>query len=96
MAKRQVRHLMGRHARRSVPPGSVGLRLLVPASAGESEERRIALFFENDQLARIEGDLRPEGGAAAPPPRQTLVPVPDHEGPSFVDKALGTIGLGDK
>ena len=64
-------------------------------SRGDSEERRITLYFENDTLVRIEGDLRPEAPDPAAAPRQTVVPVPDHEGPSLVDKALGTIGLGD-
>jgi len=97
MAKRQVRHLMGTPM--LVDPFHQDRWDYVywyRPPRGESEERRVALFFENDQLARIEGDLRPDGGAVAPPPRQTLVPVPDHEGSSFVDKALGTIGLGDK
>jgi outer membrane protein assembly factor BamE len=96
MAKRQVRHIMGTpmlvdpfhqdrwdYLYRNRPP------------RGETEMRRVSLFFENDQLLRIEGDLRPEAPDVAAPARQTVVPVPDHEGPSLVDRALGTIGLGD-
>jgi len=37
---------------------------------GEPEERRVALFFEDGRLARLEGDLRPRPeGEAAPEPR---------------------------
>jgi outer membrane protein assembly factor BamE len=30
------------------------------------EERRLSVFFENDRLARVEGDVVPEGQAAKP------------------------------
>jgi outer membrane protein assembly factor BamE len=30
------------------------------------EERRVSVFFENDRLARVEGDVVPEGEAAKP------------------------------
>ncbi len=96
MAKRQVRHVMGTPM--LVDPFHQDRWDYVYTfrpSRGDSEERRVALYFENDVLVRIEGDLRPETPDPTAPPRQTVVPVPDHEGPSFVDKALGTIGLGD-
>jgi len=96
MAKRQVRHIMGTPM--LVDPFHQDrwdyLYTFRP-SRGDSEERRVALYFENDQLVRIEGDLKPEPADPAAPPRQTVISVPDHEGPSFVDRALGTIGLGD-
>jgi outer membrane protein assembly factor BamE len=97
MAKRQVRYLLGTPM--LVDPFHQDRWDYVYTfrpSRGDTVERRIALFFQNDQLARIEGDLRPEVAATAPAPRQTVVTVPDHEGPSLVDKALGTIGLGEK
>ena len=97
MAKRQVRHLMG--SPMLVDPFHQDRWDYVYSfrpSRGDTEVRRVALFFQHDQLDRIYGDLRPDVAATAPPPRQTMVPVPDHEGPSLVDKALGTIGLGDK
>lgn len=96
MAKRQVRYLMGTpmlvdpfhqdrwdYLYRFRPP------------RGEVEVRRVSLFFENDQLVRIEGDMKPEALDAAAAPRQTVVPVPDHEGPSLIDKALQKVGIGD-
>ena len=96
MAKRQVRYLMGTPM--LVDPFHQDrwdylYRLRPPR--GEVEERRVSLFFENDQLVRIEGDMRPEGLDASAPPRQTVVPVPDHEGPSLIDKALQKVGIGD-
>ena len=96
MAKRQVRHLMG--TAMLVDPFHQDRWDYVYTyrpSRGGSEERRVSLYFENDYLVRIEGDLKPEAADPAAPPRQTVVSVPDHEGPSLVDKALGKIGLGD-
>jgi len=96
MAKRQVRHLMGTPM--LVDPFHQDRWDYVYTfrpTRGDTEERRVSLFFENDQRARIEGDLTPAAADPTAPPRQTVVPVPDHEGPSFLDKALGTIGLGD-
>jgi outer membrane protein assembly factor BamE len=96
MAKRQVRFVMGTPM--LVDPFHQDRWDYVYTyrpSRGDSEERRVTLYFENDALVRIEGDLRPEAPDPAAPPRQTVVPVPDHEGPSLIDKALGTIGLGD-
>jgi outer membrane protein assembly factor BamE len=65
-------------------------------SRGDVEQRRVALFFEGDQLVRIEGDLRPEAGGPVGRPRDTVVEVPDYGegGPSLVDKAMGAVGLG--
>jgi len=31
------------------------------------EERRVSVFFENDRLVRVEGDVVPQGEAAKPP-----------------------------
>jgi len=96
MAKRQVRFVMGTPM--LVDPfhqDRWDYVYMYRPSRGDSEERRVTLYFENDTLVRIEGDLRPEAPDPAAPPRQTVVQVPDHEGPSLVDKALSTIGLGD-
>jgi outer membrane protein assembly factor BamE len=96
MAKRQVRFVMGTPM--LVDPfhqDRWDYVYMYRPSRGDIEERRVTLYFENDALVRIEGDLRPEAPDPAAPPRQTVVPVPDHEGPSLIDKALDTIGLGD-
>ena len=47
-------------------------------SGGEMTERRLILFFENEQLARIEGDIQPSVGPQDEAPRSdTVVTVPD-------------------
>jgi outer membrane protein assembly factor BamE len=97
MDKRQVRHIMGTpmlvdpfHQQRW------DYIYRMRPSRGETEQRRVALFFEGDQLVRIEGDLRPEPGGPVGRPRDTVVEVPDYGegGPSLVDKAMGAVGLG--
>jgi len=35
------------------------------------EERRVSVFFENDRLARVEGDVVPEGAGSKPPAAPT-------------------------
>lgn len=48
------------------------------SGGGEMAERRLILFFENERLARIEGDIQPRVGPHDEPPRSdTVVSVPD-------------------
>lgn len=43
--------------------------------------RRLALYFEGDNLARIEGDPQPQPNASANvEPKERVVSVPDHDG----------------
>lgn len=45
---------------------------------GEMTERRLILFFENERLVRIEGDIQPRVGPREELPRSdTVVSVPD-------------------
>lgn len=67
---------------------------------GELAERyRVTLFFENDRLARLEGDRRPQPQAAeaAPPEATTVVEVnpkpPKKRG--IFSRMLEKIGIGD-
>lgn len=97
MAKGQVRHLMGTPM--LVDPFHQDRWDYIYTHRpprGETERRHISLYFESGQLARIEGDMRPEAAGLEAAPRQVSVPVPDHEGPSLIDKALGKVGIGDK
>jgi len=58
---------------------------------------RTALVFENDHLARIEGDLQPRPEEQRPEPKkEVLVSVPDYQEQDkpFFDRALGSVGLG--
>lgn len=60
--------------------------------------RRSALIFENERLARIEGDLQPRPVAEQPErKKEVLVDVPDHEPVDrpFFERALSTVGIGD-
>lgn len=55
---------------------------------GETERKRLTLYFQNDRLMRLEGDYRPsaqaQDGAAT---KETVVSVPDYEDP---DKGIIT------
>jgi outer membrane protein assembly factor BamE len=59
------------------------------------EVKTLSLFFENDALARIEGDLRPNPNrAAAREPREIVVTVPDYkERKGIFRRGLEAIGL---
>ncbi|RCX28314.1 outer membrane protein assembly factor BamE [Thioalbus denitrificans] len=102
MTKRQVRFLLGTplivdvfHQDRwdyyySMRPGSLG---------GKKERQHVVLFFENDRLVRLEGDLRPgvpvaadaEGGGSEP----VSVELKEKEEKGFFGRMLEKIGVGD-
>jgi len=44
--------------------------------SGDRAQQRIALFFENDHLVHLEGDLAPENNPAPAPPKEITVDVP--------------------
>ena len=55
----------------------------------DAERRHIVLYFEDDKLARIEGDVRPSPGPMEPimrENRQVVVPNPYH--PGFVSRMI--------
>jgi outer membrane protein assembly factor BamE len=58
---------------------------------------RTAVYFKDDQVVRIQGDLQPRPEQERPEPKkEVLVTVPDHEPvnrPLF-DRLLNTVGLG--
>jgi outer membrane protein assembly factor BamE len=59
------------------------------------ERRRVTVFFQDDALVRVEGDLKPTPGAAeAAKPRETLVSVPDYQDrEGLVTRGLEAVGL---
>ncbi|WP_246221592.1 outer membrane protein assembly factor BamE [Marichromatium bheemlicum] len=59
------------------------------------EVRYLTLFFEEDSLVRIEGDIKPDPvRAQSREPREILVKVPDHEGrKGLVERGLEAVGL---
>lgn len=62
----------------------------------EMEVKTLTLHFQDDTLARIEGDLRPDPNrAASREPREIVVSVPDYQKrKGFFRKGLDVIGLG--
>lgn len=62
------------------------------------ETKHVALFFEDDRLTRISGDLRPQPVAEQQQEtREVVVTVPDWEGDdgSLLGRALRSVGLDD-
>ena len=59
------------------------------------EIRYLTLFFQDDALARIDGDIRPNPARAqSREPEQMVVSVPDHEErKGLVTRSLEAIGL---
>ncbi len=64
---------------------------------GEKMERkRISVFFRDDRLIKIEGDLRP-GVDPGESEKESLVKVPDYkEKKGFLDSTLKAVGLKDE
>lgn len=98
MTKRQVRFLLGTpmltdvfHANRWDYAYTFGL------GSKPTESSRVSVYFEEDRLVRIAGDLRPQPEAEREPPKkEVVVTVPDWEPPkkSLFSRTLDAIGLG--
>ncbi len=60
------------------------------------ETRYLTLFFQEDALTRIEGDIRPDAKrAAGSEPKEIVVEVPDYkERRGFFRRGLEVIGIG--
>lgn len=65
---------------------------------GDREQRRISLFFENEQLARMEGDVVPgTGNRDQQTSKETVVTVPDsNQKKGFFSSLKSAVGLGKK
>jgi len=64
---------------------------------GETTREQISVYFEQDRLARIMGDFRPQSSREAPPPqKEQVVTVPDYEGDKtgLLTRALRQVGVG--
>jgi outer membrane protein assembly factor BamE len=61
----------------------------------DMEVKTLTLYFQDDALARIEGDLRPDANrAAGREPKEIVVSVPDHkERKGVIRRGLELIGL---
>ncbi len=64
----------------------------------QMKQRDLTLHFQEDQLVRIDGDLRPDKArAAAREPEEIMVEVPDYqERPGLLKKSLKAVGLEPK
>jgi len=63
------------------------------------EQQRVALFFVDDRLERIEGDFKPgEADPVNDTKEAAVIPVPDNEGPGrgIFSSALNMMGLKDE
>lgn len=64
----------------------------------EIEERRVELYFKDDRLQRVAGDVKPAASAtpAAPAPAGAVtVPLDPAEEPGLWDRIKRSVGLGD-
>lgn len=99
MSRRQVQFLLGSpmlsdvfHANRWDYAYTYGV------GSKPSEIRRVTLFFEQDRLSRIEGDLQPQPEEERTEPvKEVVVTVPDWEPTdrSIFERALDSVGLDD-
>lgn len=97
MTKRQVRFLLGTpmltdvfHADRWDYAFTLGV------GSEPSDFRQVTVFFENDRLARITGDLRPQPeDEREEVKKEVVVTVPDWEPPnkSLWRRAIETVGI---
>jgi len=63
---------------------------------GKKSRQQVSVFFENEKLARITGDLKPEAADdAKTPPKEQVVEVPDYKGSDkgLITRALEKVGL---
>jgi len=61
---------------------------------GERIQRRLSLYFENDRLARVEGDVMPAADGSEGTGRVTSVEIPLKEEKGIVGGFIDNIGLG--
>jgi len=47
--------------------------------SGDRAQQRVALFFEDDRLIHLEGDLAPENNPAPVPSKETTIDVPKRQ-----------------
>lgn len=97
MTKRQVRFVLGTpmvsdvfHTNRWEYAYTFGV------GSRTTEQKHITVYFEQDRLVRIAGDMRPQPeGERDESDREVVVTVPDWEPPekSLLGKALDTVGL---
>lgn len=64
---------------------------------GERVQRRVSLYFEDDVLVRVEGDVKPAiGRLEVRPPPAAMVEVPGEYRPGLVDRLKSKVGLAEE
>jgi outer membrane protein assembly factor BamE len=96
MNKRQVRFLLGTPLLTDFFNSDRWDYVYTMKQGRKPEERRkLTVFFQDDALVRVEGDIKPApGGAVAEKPRETLVTVPDYKNrEGLISRGLEKVGL---
>ncbi len=99
MTKAQVRYVMGTPMLVDVFHQDRWDYLYIYKKAGKlTDNKRVTLFFEDDRLVRLEGDLRPQPPDEITTVREaTVYEVPDWEGKKGIfTRALEAAGLQDE
>ncbi len=64
---------------------------------GDRSQRKISLFFKEDVLARVEGDIKPAHAALKVQKHNDItVTVPGEARPGIIERVKSSVGLGDK
>ncbi len=97
MDKNKVRYIMGTPLLADVFHQNRWDYVYTQQNGGDTRaERRVSLYFENDHLARIGGDVK---AARAPliytPPQEVTIQVPDERKRSLFERLLAGIGFGE-
>lgn len=65
-------------------------------SGGEVEQKTVSLYFENDQLTNLQGDLKPGNGNVQPTPQQTVYLPKRHLERTLWEKITGIFDYSDE
>ena len=95
MSKNQVRYLMGTPMLvDTFHQDRWDYVFTMKKGGGDVKRERVALFFKDDQLVKIEGNFRPQPNAELPE-KDIVITVPDHEERKIgiMDRTLKAVGL---
>jgi len=97
MDKNKVRYIMGTSLLADVFHQDRWDYVYTQQNGGDTPaERRVSLYFENDRLARIDGDVKAARAPLIYTPRQEVtVQVPDERTRSLFERLLAGIGFGE-
>jgi outer membrane protein assembly factor BamE len=98
MSKTQVRYIMGTPALTDVfHENRWDYVYTMQKGGGTREERRVSLFFVDNQLTQIKGDMHPQPGPeTAIPTKEVVITVPDNiprKEAGIIPRALSSLGM---